>query len=173
MFKWTLSYKTYDLIRNAIYHHKIKKAVKEVFYGDDFTMVVKKYLNVDLDKDWLGRLYGVINPNIDIDGNFNVSNVIIEIDGDRTNNNEYVRTWIYRQLNLMGQLFNMRNLYHNITMELEHVGPEYADNYLLIFDIASRPVLARSFRRWFYHLLGYGITAATICAMFAYNIINL
>lgn len=135
-------------------------------------MVIAKYLNVQLDKDWLGRLYGVINPNMDINGNLNVSNVIIELDGDETNTDKYVKNWIYRQLNLMGQLFNMRNLYTNINLDIEPVGPDTDDNYLIVFDIVDREEMGKAFKRLlrtigFYIILG-GISVG---ALFALHII--
>lgn len=126
-----------------------------MFYSEDFKMLVKQYLNVELDKDWLGRLYGVINPNVDINGNLNVNNVIIEIDGNNTNTDEYVKTWLFRQLNVMGQLFNMRNLYSNITMDIEHVGPVTQDNYLIVFDIDGRQEMASSFKGLMKTIAGY------------------
>ena len=42
--------------------------------------ICKKYLKCDINKDWLGRLYGIINPMIDINGKIDVSSMIIEID---------------------------------------------------------------------------------------------
>ena len=147
VYKYGFIYRTYDFLRNYRYYRNVRKSVKDIFYSDDFKMLVKQYLNVELDKDWLGRLYGVINPNIDIEGNLNVNNVIIEIDGNNTNTDEYVKIWLYRQLNLMGQLFNMKNFYTNINMEIEHVGPITQDNYLIIFDIEGRQEMSGSFKK--------------------------
>ena len=157
-----LIYKTYDFIRNYHDYRKIRKAVKDVFYSDDFKMLIRKYLNVELDKDWLGRQYGIINPNIDIDGNFNIDNVIIEIDGDRTNSDEYVKTWLFRQLNIMGQLFNMKNLYSNITMDIKKVGPITQDNYLIVFEIAGRATMASTFKSLLKTLSVYVVTIGTV-----------
>ncbi len=172
IFKYGILYRTYDFIQSYREYRKVRRAVKDVFYSNDFKMVVKRYLNLDLDEDWLGRLYGVINPNVDIDGNFNVNNVIIEIDGNNTNTDEYVKTWLYRQLSLMGQLFNMKNLYSNINMEMEHVGPIDQDNYLVIFEIANRPEMAESFKKLMRTTIAYmGIAATALCSLFALHII--
>ena len=172
LYTYGLTYRCYDFIKNWRYYRKVRKAIKDVFYADDFKYLIKQYLNVELDKDWLGRLYGVINPNIDIDGNFNVNNVIIEIDGDRTNNNEYVKTWLYRQLNLMGQLFNMKNLYSNISMEIEHVGPITQDNYLIIFDVDGRQEMSKSFKKMMGTLVCYiGIGMITLGTLLFTHII--
>ena len=155
-------YRTYDLVKSYMGYRKTRNAIKDVFYGEDFPMVIKRYLNVDLDKDWLGRLYGVINPNVDIHGNLNVNNVIIEIDGNNTNTDEYVKTWIYKQLSMMGQLFNMRNLYANINMEIEHVGPEDQDNYLIIFDIVDRGIMATAFKKLMKTLTTYAVVGVSV-----------
>ena len=162
LFKKGIIYRTYDFVKSYIEYRKTLNAIKDVFYGDDFTMVIKRYLNVDLDKDWLGRLYGVINPNVDIKGNLNVNNVIIEIDGNNTNTDEYVKTWIYKQLSMMGQLFNMRNLYTNINMEIEHVGPIDQDNYLIVFDIVDRGIMASAFKKFIKTLSTYVIIGVSI-----------
>lgn len=160
--KLGIVYRTYDLIRSYVEYRKIRKFIKDVLYGDDFKMVIKTYLNIDVDKDWLGRLYGVINPNIDINGNFNINNVIIEIDGDDTNTDEYVKNWLYRQLNLMGQLYKMKPLYSHVTLEFEHVGPIEYDNYLIVFDIVERIEFAASFKRFIKTFGVYAVLAGII-----------
>ena len=47
-------------------------------------------------------------------------------------------------------------------MDLKHVGPAIADNYLVIFDIASRQNIGKYFRQIFwqtliYTVIGFGI----------------
>lgn len=158
---------TYKLINTIKYlfvylNHKIK--IGDVFYSDSFKMLMKRYINIDLSKDWLGRLYGVINPNIDINGNFDVNNMIIEINGDATNNLEQIKVWTYRQLSLVGELFRLHGLYDMIDVEFKHVGPINGDNYLLIFDIASR----QRFTYFLKRLLGQTILYISIaCAAYA------
>lgn len=160
--KFGIMYRTYKLVLTYAHHRKTKKLISDVFYGDDFRHVLNTYLNMDVDVDWLGRLYGVINPNVDIDGNFNASNVIIEIDGERTNTDEYVKTWLMKQLNLMGQLFKMKNLYSYITMDIDHIGPINHDNYLVVFDIVTRQEYTDAFKKFIYTLLSYAGIASIV-----------
>ena len=121
---WTLTSKLVQFIKSVYVYAKDYGYVSDIIYSDGFKQMIKQYIHVDLDKDWLGRLYGVINPNIDIDGNFNISNVIIEIDNEFTNNNEYIKNWIYKQLNLIQELFNLHNLYnyHHGCQVCHHAG---------------------------------------------------
>lgn len=131
--------------------------ISSIFYGEGFKTMIKNYLHVDLKKDWIGRLYGIINPNIDVDGNFNVNSIIVEMDGKNTNNNEYLKTWIHKQLFLMKSLFNFDNLYTYIILDIKPVGPAIGDNYLLVFDIASRKNMTKYFKQTFIQIIIYGI----------------
>ena len=147
----------------SIYHYiKDYSYISDTFYSDAFKMILKEYLDVNIKKDWIGRLYGVINPNINKEGQFDITKTIIEIDGDNTNNNEYVKHWTYKQLTIIGELFKIENLYHYIDLEFRHVGPKEADNYLLIFDIVSRKIMTSNMKKLFVHGLVYGIIALII-----------
>lgn len=142
MIKWlwrhSFLYYLVSFISSKIEHRRDKKRFGEVFYGGYFHSLAAKYLKTELEQDWIGRLYGIINPNTDIDGNFDPGTVIIEMDGENTNNNEYVKTWIYKQLRLMASLFSLKEFYEKISMDITHVGPEELDNYLIVFDFESR-----------------------------------
>lgn len=159
---WTLSYKIIDTVRSLYYYIRDYMRISKILYSEDFKTILKKYLNLDVEVDWIGRLYGIINPLIDIDGKFNVNNAVIEIDGDNTNNNDQVRYWAYKQLRLIGEIFRLKNIYDYISMDLEKVGPTFADNYLIVFDITSRKKFARSFRNMLIQLSIYILIAILI-----------
>jgi hypothetical protein len=57
-------------------------------------------------------------------------------------------------------MFKLENMYDYITFKLEHVGPINADNYLLVFDIASRKSMANQFKKVLKMIIFYGIIAA-------------
>ena len=137
---WQHSFLYYfiNYIKYIILCAKDKNQYGNMLHGGLFLMLVKQYLRVELKKDWIGRMYGVINPNVDIDGNFDPSTMIIEIDGENTNNNEYVKTWIYKQLRLISAVFSLKEFYEKITIDIYHVGPQEYDNYLIVFDFESR-----------------------------------
>lgn len=143
--------------------------ISDTLYSEEFNLVLKRYLHVNFKKDWIGRLYGVINPNIDIHGNFDINNVIIEIDGDNSNNNEYVKHWVYKQLQLISDLFKIEKLYDYISLSFEHVGPENQDNYLLVFDITARQEFVYNLKRFSKHLFVYILIFGVI---FGYYLLN-
>ena len=168
IFSLTLTSKIFNLLKSIYVYNKDYNIISDMFYGDGFKKIIKTYLHVDIKKDWIGRLYGVVNPNIDIDGNFNINNIIIELDGNLTNNNEYVTNWIYKQLKLVQELFNFDNFYNYISLDIMHVGPSIADNYLIIFDIASRKNISKYLKQTLLQVLIYCIIAA-IVLIFIYN----
>lgn len=144
-------------IKSIINYIKDYDYISDTLYSDAFKIVLKEYLNVNIKKDWLGRLYGIINPNINSEGQFDITKTIIELDGENTNNNEYVKHWTYKQLTIIGQLFKIENLYHYIDLEFRHVGPKEADNYLLVFDIVSRKIMTSNIKKLFIHGFIYAI----------------
>lgn len=162
IWRHTWCYKTYDVIRNYIQYRKDKSLIGGTLYSNEFALVLKKYLKLDVRKDWLGRLYGIINPTINSNGDIDITSTIIEIDGDETNSNVYTQIWVYKQLELIKNLFNIHKLYDYINVNLTHVGPITQDNYLIVFDIVSRSEFAKSLKRWFKITILYLLIAAAI-----------
>lgn len=133
--------------------------ISDTLYSNEFKEVLHKYLHLNVKKDWIGRLYGIINPNIDINGNLDFNNTIIEIDGENTNSSEYVKTWCYRQMQLIDELFKINKLYDYINMEFQHVGPVNGDNYLVVFDIVSRKEFTHNLKKFLLQSILYILIA--------------
>lgn len=138
--KFSLLYSIYSLLLSFVYYLRDKNTVKGVFYSDDFKFILSSYLNTRFKNDWIGRIYGIINPNIDINGKIDFSNTIIELNDELTNDDLYVSNWIYRQLNLMKNALRIKDsaFFDYIGMKIEKIEPENQNNYLIIFDIVSR-----------------------------------
>ena len=153
LFRQTLIYKIFNSITNTYIYIRDYHRISNVLYSEDFKLVLKKYLHVDFETDWLGRLYGVIN------GKFNLNNTIMEIDGNNTNNSDQIQYWAFKQLKLVNELFKMENLYNYIDLEITHIGPITADNYLIVFDMVSRKLFAKSIKNMLIHLSIYTIIA--------------
>ena len=56
---------------------------------------------------------------------------------------------------LIAELFKIEKLYDYIDLEFKHVGPENADNYLLIFDIVSRKLFSKYWKKVLIHIVFY------------------
>lgn len=145
----TLLYKLYMCARSVVSYITDLSYISDTLYSEELNKVLQRYLHTEFKKDWIGRLYGVINPSIDINGKLDVSGTIIEIDGETTNNIEYLKNWIYKQMELIDSLFKIKKLYDYIGVSIKHVGPLNADNYLVVFDIVSRKEMSY----WLKHVL--------------------
>lgn len=156
---YSIIYKLTMIAKYAIQYITDLSYISDTLYSKEFHEVLKQYLLVNVKKDWIGRLYGVLNPNIDIEGNVNFSNTIIEIDGENTNSSEFVKNWVYKQMNLIDQLFKINKLYDYISIDFKHVGPQNADNYLIVFDIISRKLLAKTLKSFLRQSILYIVIA--------------
>ena len=159
----TLTWRLVMLVQSIYRYITDMSYISDTLYSKEFLAVLKQYLRISIKKDWIGRLYGVINPYIDIDGKIDFNNTIIEIDGDNTNSNEYVKNWVYRQFNLIDNLFKINKLYDYINVDIKHVGPLNADNYLIIIDVVSRKEMTYALKRVLKQTILYMIIA--LCAI--------
>lgn len=169
MFKWTLTYKSYNFFKNLFYYIKDRFTIGKILYSKDFKDIIYKYLNVKLKSDWIGRLYGIANPDLNKNGEFDINNTILEFDGNNTNNNDQIKHFqgfIFKQLSLIGKLFKFDSLYDYITFSLTHVGPANADNYLLVFDLASRKDMSYFFKKMLLMILLYLIIICIVLILY-------
>ena len=164
LFSYTLLYKIYlnfILLKEYVEDYDY---VSESFYSEAFSRILEKYLNLKVKKDWIGRIYGVINPNLDINGNVNFANTIIEIDDNSTNSNEDVKNWIYKQMNMVKYVFRLdeSGFFDYIGCDIEHVGPKEYDNYLVVFYIVSQKAMLQNLKRLLKQFSVCAIIAAII-----------
>lgn len=159
----TLTWRLVMLVQSIYRYITDMSYISDTLYSKEFLTVLKQYLRISIKKDWIGRLYGVINPYIDIDGKIDFNNTIIEIDGDNTNSNEYVKNWVYRQFNLIDNLFKINKLYDYINVDIKHVGPLNADNYLIVIDVVNRKEMTYMLKRVLKQTILYMIIA--LCAV--------
>lgn len=154
-------YANFSLLKEYIIDYDY---VSESLYSEAFYKILEKYLNLKVKKDWIGRIYGIINPNLDINGNVNFNNTIIEIDDNNTNSNEYVKNWIYKQMNMVKYVFKLdeSGFFDYIGCDINHVGPKEHDNYLVVFYIVSQKALLQNLKKTFKQFSIYAIIAAII-----------
>lgn len=154
LYKFTSWSLTSSIIRTVywlICYIKDWHIVEESLHGDAFRSLLKHYLKMDSRIDWLGRVYGVVNPAINEKGEFDYNGMVFEVNGVHTNNETWVENWLYKQMILVNNVFDVQRsgFFDIIDVSVKHVGPENADNYLIVFDIASRKEMVRRFKRVF------------------------
>ena len=164
LFSHTLIYKIYLFFYLLKEYVEDYNYVSDSLYSEAFYKILEKYLNLKAKKDWIGRIYGVINPNLDINGNLSWSNTIIELDDDNTNSDAYVKAWIYKQMNMVKYVFKLdeSGFFDYIGCDITHVGPKEHDNFLVVFYIVSQKAFLQNFKKLLKHILVYIVLAAII-----------
>lgn len=111
-----------------------KARIGKVLYSEAFRSILAQYLNVrHLRKDRIGRLYCVVNPNLNASGVFDINMIIYELDahGLQYSNQQYIEKWLLDRMRLVQDLFKQRALFSELTFKTSHVGPSNQDNYLI------------------------------------------
>ena len=165
IFGWTLTVNMFQLILRAHDYLKDWMLVSDTLKSQAFHAILRQYLQIkEAKQDWLGRVYGVTNPNLTPEGEFDFSHVIFEMDGINSNTNTYIENWLYKQMITVSQVFSLdkTGLLDILTVNIEHVGPKTHDNYLIVFDIASRQEMSMKFKRVMKQLSLYAILAIGI-----------
>lgn len=162
LFEKTLIYKLYLVCRFGWYYIEDKINICPIFHGDDFLHILQTYLYGDFKIDYIGRVYGVINPNLDKQGKYDPNRVIIEFDNETTHSQKFTEIWIMKQLNMIKSLYNFHTLFDYVMLDINELPPKGFDNYLLIFSLVSQRNLFKYTKKFFLHLLVYAIIAAII-----------
>jgi hypothetical protein len=86
---------------------------------------------VTFKKDWVGRIYTVINPNIQ-DGKYNPTTQIFEYGENGLDNTTYVHNWIMERMNVAEKFIQTQNLFDILTYNIKKL--DQYDNYLFIIQ---------------------------------------
>ena len=161
---WTLASSLIRAIYWTFCYIKDWRLVEESLHGNGFRSLLKHYLKMDSRIDWLGRVYGVVNPAINEKGEFDYNGMVFELNGVNTNNKTWVENWLYKQMILVNNIFDVQKtgFFDIIDANVKHVGPENADNYLIVFDIASRKEMVRRWKRVLLQGIGYAAVVGIV-----------
>ena len=156
----SILYNLYVLITSYFTYRRELAIVKPILYTNKFKELLYKYLKIEFRTDWLGRIYGVINPIV-VNGKLDISSAIIELDDQKTNNEDQVKHFLYKQLSIIAQLFQMENLYTYLTCDIDHVGPINHDNFLVVFDMQARQEYTKNLKYFLLHFFLYIVIFCT------------
>lgn len=115
------------LYLNIKYTKLLRKVYKEENILENLSLLFKSRFKID----WIGRVYTVINPNLN-DGEFDINTQIFEYDENGLNNRTQVERWIMQRLNVASNFIQVNNLFDLLTYDIKKLD-EY-DNYLLIIE---------------------------------------
>ena len=112
----------------------------------------------------------MVNPAIDINGNIDFGSQIIEFTEDGMSTDNYVKSWVLKQMSLIKSVFNLQQsgFFDYISAEFKHVGPENGDNWLVVFDLVDRKILVSSIYKELRQILSYGVIGLGVYLVFVF-----
>lgn len=121
----------YRFFKYLFLNIKYTKILNKVYYDENIIGNLSSLFKSQFKKDWIGRLYTVINPNL-LGDDFDINTIIYEYDENGLNNKSFVERWIMTRLNIAQSFIHANNLFDLLTYKIEKLD-EY-DNYLFIIE---------------------------------------
>lgn len=120
----------YNFFKYLFLSIRYNNILNKVYRDENIIEGLSKLLDIELKKDWIGRVYGVINPWIR-NGKFDKESIIFELGQDMPTN-IMIEKYIMERLNIASMFIRNNNLFDMLTYEIKKID-EY-DNYLLIIE---------------------------------------
>ena len=121
----------YRFFKYLFLNIKYTKILNKIYYNENIIENLSKLFKSQFKKDWIGRLYTVINPNL-MGDDFDINTIIYEYDENGLNNYAFIERCIMNKLNIAQSFIQTNNLFDLLTYKIEKLD-EY-DNYLFIIE---------------------------------------
>lgn len=144
------------LILSIQYNRILGKAIREenILHG------LSIMLGTELSQDWIGRIYGVVNPYVK-DGKFDPESIVTEL-GKDVPSEMAIEKFIMERLLIAQQFIRANNLFDLLTYEIKKLD-DY-ENYLFIMEPIPYAELFTWAKRLGWLMLGL-IGIGVICAI--------
>lgn len=121
----------YRFFKYLFLNIKYTKILNKVYETENILPNLSELFNTTFKKDWIGRLYAVINPNL-LGEDFDINTIIYEYGDNGLNNKAFVERWIMQRLNIAQSFIQVNNLFDLLTYDIKKLD-EY-DNFLFIIE---------------------------------------
>ena len=144
------------LILSIQYNRILGKAIREenILHG------LSIMLGAELSQDWIGRIYGVVNPYVK-DGKFDPESIVTEL-GKDVPSEMAIEKFIMERLLIAQQFIRANNLFDLLTYEIKKLD-DY-ENYLFVMEPIPYAELFTWAKRLGWLMLGL-IGIGVICAI--------
>lgn len=141
------------MIGTIINYIKIQRILRKIYKAENIEKNLSDLFGVPCKKDWVGRLYMVINPiiqDIESGGNTLVYN---------SNETVIIEGWVMKNLELIRKFVVNNSLFDLLTYSIDKIDDD--DNYLVVFkniyfDTMKQIVI------WSLIILSFGVIAGII-----------
>lgn len=121
----------YRFFKYLFLNIKYTKILNKVYETENILPNLSELFNTTFKKDWIGRLYAVINPNL-LGEDYDINTIIYEYGDNGLNNNAFVERWIMQRLNIAQSFIQVNNLFDLLTYDIKKLD-EY-DNFLFVIE---------------------------------------
>lgn len=160
--------KLYRFIKGYFQNRKYQKILNKVYDDDQIIAKLSFALGSQFRRDWIGRLYTVINPAIK-DGKYDYTQVY-EYVQEGYDTTEHVQQWIVERLSAIQTVIQTNNLFDVLSFNIKKLDDE--GNYLFVVYPVTLPEVLEN---WKGAAIQFGIIAgaAVSIAIFWQQLVNL
>lgn len=119
----------YNFIKFFFLNLKYTRLLNKIYKNENILNNLSQLFEVRFKKDWIGRVYAVLNPNI-IKQKYNSDTQIFEYNEHGLDNSIYIEKWIMEKLNIAAQFIKANNLFDLLTYNIKKI--DNYDNYLFV-----------------------------------------
>lgn len=118
----------YNFIKHLILYIKYRKIIDRIYKEENIIDNFSSLFHRQFRRDWIGRLYVVINPLVDIDSNER----IFESTEEGYSMKSFVNKWIMDKLNIANEFIINHSLFDLVTYHLDLLDEN--QNYLFTIE---------------------------------------
>lgn len=131
----------YKFLLNLYLNIKYTSLLNKIYKDENLLYKFSQLFGVEFKKDWVGRIYTVINPNI-LNNELDVNTQIFEYGENGLTNKPYIEKYIMTKLNIIKDFIMANNLFDLLTYEIVEL--DKYDNYLIIL----KPITFDDCKKW-------------------------
>lgn len=131
----------YKFFKYLILNIRYTKILKKIYKDEDILNRFTQLFGTEFRIDWVGRIYTVINPNIN-NAQIDVNTQIFEYGENGLSNTVYIEHWIMQKLNIVKDFIMANNLFDLLTYNIDKL--DNYDNYLFVI----KPITFDDCAKW-------------------------
>lgn len=131
----------YYFIKYLWMHFKYVKLLNKIYKNENLLENLSKLFGSTFKKDWIGRVYTIINPYL-IEDEIDYNKQIFEYNENGLDNTVYIESYIMTKLNIAKQFIRANNLFDLLSYKIDKIDEN--GNYLFIIQ----PITTFDFTKW-------------------------
>ena len=132
----------YNFFKNLIINIKYTRLIKKAYKEENVLSGLSQIFNSKFRMDWIGRVYSVLNPNLNEDGQYSPNTQIFEYGKGGLNNEAMVEQWVMEKMIIISNFIKTNNLFELLVFSIKKL--DNYDNYLFVLE----PITLKDCMKW-------------------------